>query len=87
MTPAELKEARRKLGFSARQMAEALSDPSHASLRPPVNDRTIRRWEADGDGSDIPHPVVVAVRMMLERAAEVAGVRNELTGKELEEEQ
>lgn len=68
MTPTELREARQTLGLSARQMAEALTDPTHVDLRPAVNARTIRRWEQDGTGEDIPHPVVVAVRLMLERA-------------------
>ena len=61
MTPAQLKEARRKLGFSCSQMARALSDPDGDA--PPVDPRTIRRWEA-GDRT-IPGPAVVAIGFML----------------------
>lgn len=53
MTPAELKEARRKLGLSTNKLGEAMG----------VDARTIRRWEA-GDRS-IPGPVQVAVAYML----------------------
>ncbi len=65
MTPAQLKEARHTLGFSARMMAHALSDPDGDSR--PVNPRTIRRWE---DGSqDIPSPVIVAVNFLIEKSS------------------
>lgn len=65
MTPTELKEARRNLGLSARQMAAALSDEDHTAVKAPIDSRTVRRWE---DGSqDIPHPVVVLVKLMLRR--------------------
>lgn len=66
MTSAELKEARHTLGLSSRQMAEALTDPDHLTERPAINARTIRRWEA-GVASEIPHPVVVAVKLLLKR--------------------
>lgn len=63
MTPAELKEARRRLGLSASEMAAALTDPDPRNRADPVNPRTVRRWE---DGSQyIPGPVVVAVTLML----------------------
>ena len=63
MKPAELKEARHRLGLSASKMAKALSDPDGDSK--PVNPRTIRRWESGVQ--DIPSPVVVAVKMMVRR--------------------
>ncbi len=64
MTPTQLKEARHKLGLSASGMARALSDPDGDS--PPVNPRTVRRWESGGQ--DIPGPVTVAVRLLLNQS-------------------
>jgi len=55
MTPAEFKAARHALGLSAEGMAKALQVASG---------RTVRRWEA-GD-RDIPGPVKIALRYMLE---------------------
>ena len=66
MTPAELKSIRHALGLSARGLADALSDSDHAAIKSPVDSRTVRRWE---DGTqDIPHPVVVLVKILLQRA-------------------
>lgn len=58
MTPAELKEARRKLGLSAAGFARVVGVESG---------RTVRRWEA-GD-SPIPGPVAVLTRILLVSAA------------------
>jgi DNA-binding transcriptional regulator YiaG len=60
MTPAEFREARRKLGLSAASLAALLSDRDEGGHE--VNPRTIRRWE---DGSQpVPGPAVVAVRLI-----------------------
>lgn len=64
MTPAEFKAVRKRLGFSVQLMADALTDPVHSDVRPAINARTIRRWEQAGSGEEIPHPVVVAVRLL-----------------------
>ena len=56
MTPDQLKEARRKLGFSTAGLAKALRLGKQGA-------RTVRRWEA-GD-SAIPGPAEVAIEMML----------------------
>ncbi len=61
MTPAALKIARTRLGLSQAGLGLALSDPDGDS--PPVDGRTVRRWEA-GD-CRIPGPAVVAVNYML----------------------
>ena len=62
MTPDELKSIRYALGLSIRGLANALSDPDHK----PVNPRTVRRWE---EGThDIQSPVVVALKLMMEKA-------------------
>lgn len=58
MTPAELKEARRKLGLSAAGLAKALRMGKHGG-------RTVRRWEA-GE-CEASGPVLVAIELMLER--------------------
>lgn len=50
MSPAEFKEARRKLGLSASQLGHVLNtDP-----------RTIRKWEED-DGTRPPNPIACRV--------------------------
>jgi DNA-binding transcriptional regulator YiaG len=59
MTPAELRSARAALGLSAAALARALELGKGG-------DRTVRRWEA-GE-RDIPGPVRVVLRMLLERA-------------------
>ena len=56
MTPEELKEARHKLGLSARGLATALDMGQWGG-------RTVRRWEKEGP---VPGPVAVAVRFMLQ---------------------
>jgi len=74
MTPAELKTARHRLGYSITDLATALSTPDPPPriaypdrLAGQVNQRTVRRWE---DGTwDIPGPVVVAVGFMLREMA------------------
>lgn len=58
MTPKQLKANRKKLGFSARQMAKQLGVPGEWA------DRTIRRWEVDGN--DVPGPVAVSVQFMID---------------------
>jgi DNA-binding transcriptional regulator YiaG len=60
VSPTELREARRKLGLSASALARALELGGGG-------DRTVRRWEA-GE-RDIPGPVRVVIRMLLERAS------------------
>jgi DNA-binding transcriptional regulator YiaG len=52
MSPDEFKEARRKLGLSAQELATALGV---------ADGRTVRRWEA-GD-RDIPGPAIVLLRI------------------------
>jgi len=54
MNKTEFREARRKLGFSQKQLATLLKVAS---------DRTVRRWEA-GE-KDIPGPVVVLMNWLL----------------------
>ena len=61
MTPAELKSARHSLGLSAREMARALE------MKGQWSDRTIRKWETEGN--EVPGPVGVAVRLMLEKSS------------------
>lgn len=58
ITPTELKSARRALGFSAEGFARFVEVESG---------RTVRRWEA-GE-RDIPGPVKVLTRALLESAA------------------
>jgi DNA-binding transcriptional regulator YiaG len=54
MNKTEFREARRKLGFSQKQLATLLKVAS---------DRTVRRWEA-GE-KDIPGPVIVLMNWLL----------------------
>ena len=62
MTPAQLKSARRKLGLSVTELAQALGH-TKAPGKPPIDPRTVRRWE---DGTqDIPLAVIGAVTGML----------------------
>lgn len=62
MTPAQLKHARRKLGLSVAELAQAL-EHTKAPGKPPVDPRTVRRWE---EGTkDIPVAVIGAVTQML----------------------
>lgn len=58
MTPKEIKQARRDLGFSIGDLACALL------LSPASGNRTIRRWEA----GDVPitGPAIIAIQAMLE---------------------
>ena len=58
MTPDDLLAARRRLGLTQTQLARALQLGGDGA-------RTVRRWEA-GE-RPVPGPVVVAVRLMLER--------------------
>lgn len=58
MTGKQLKAARKRLGLSARGLADALEMPGRWA------DRTVRRWES-GE-LDVPGPVVVAVRGLLQ---------------------
>lgn len=60
MTPAELKEARRKLGLSA----NAFGRMAGLRAKDDKPGRTVRRWEAGT--SDIPGPVVVLTRLLLD---------------------
>ena len=57
MTPADFRNARKALGLSQKEMAEALR------LSPKNGDRTIRLWETDGN--TIPGPAQVAVEYMM----------------------
>ena len=60
MTPNEFRQIRYKLRLSAQKMADAL-------LMSPTSGRTVRRWEAGH--SEIPGPVIVAIRFMLKEKA------------------
>lgn len=66
MTPRELKAARHALGLSVGGLAALLTDPAHD--KPPIDPRTIRRWESGQ--RDIPHPAVVLVKLMVEKKRE-----------------
>lgn len=61
MTPAELAEARQRLGMKASDLGRALE------LADKVPGRQIRRWET-GEAA-IPGPAAVAIRLMLELRA------------------
>lgn len=58
MTPMELREARHRLGLSANQFGRVVG------LTPEKPGRTVRRWEAGEN--DIPGPVVVLTRLLLD---------------------
>lgn len=73
MTPDQLKEARRKLGFSTAGLAKALRLGKQGA-------RTVRRWEAGDSG--IPGPAEVAIEMML--AAKGGANLDELTSEDIE---
>lgn len=60
MTPAELKEARHKLGLSTNAFGRIVG----LKVRNNKPGRTVRRWEAGT--SDIPGPVVVLTRLLLD---------------------
>lgn len=61
MTSSELKSIRRALGLSAEGFAKLVRVESG---------RTVRRWEAEGDGArDIPGPVVVIATALRDSAA------------------
>lgn len=61
MTPDELKSARHALGLSAEGFARLVGVESG---------RTVRRWETFGEGGrDIPGPVQVLVKAMLDSRA------------------
>lgn len=52
MTPSEFKQARRKLGLTLSQLSKILG----------VDERTIRKWEADhGKSARAPNPVAANV--------------------------
>lgn len=57
MTPVELKAARQALGVSQAGLAKLLDMTS------PNADRTVRRWEDEGGGNDIPGPVKLLLRI------------------------
>ena len=59
MTPAELRNARKRLGLTQKGLAEALRMGTHGW-------QTISKWERDG--STIPGPVQVAVESLLREA-------------------
>jgi transcriptional regulator with XRE-family HTH domain len=61
MTPADFRNARKALGLTQSQMAEALR------LSTKNGSRSIRIWEKEGN--TVPGPVQVAVEFMLERKA------------------
>ena len=56
LTPADIKSARKRLGLSARALAEALQLGTHGG-------RTVRRWES-GE-TPISGPAQVAITLML----------------------
>ncbi len=56
MTPADFRTARKRLGLTQKQMAEALRMGTHGW-------QTISKWE--NDGSEIPGPVSLAVECLL----------------------
>jgi len=62
MTPAELKSARQAFGLSAEGFARLVGAKSG---------RTVRRWETEAEASrlDIPGPVAVLVKALLDSAA------------------
>lgn len=61
MTPADFRNARKKLGLTQSQMAKALR------LSEKNGDRSIRIWESEGN--TVPGPVQVAVEFMLRTKA------------------
>jgi DNA-binding transcriptional regulator YiaG len=65
MTPAELKDARRKLGLSTAGLARALRLGAQGA-------RTVRRWESGDSG--IPGPAQVAIEYMLEACTQARTV-------------
>lgn len=58
MSPADIKAARKRLGLSARALAEALNLGVHGG-------RTVRRWES-GE-TPISGPAQVAITLLLEK--------------------
>lgn len=61
MTPIEMREARRKLGMSTGDLADALRMRQNGA-------RTVRRWES-GE-LEVPGPAVVAIEAMLRERGE-----------------
>lgn len=58
MTPAEFRTARKALGMTQKQLAEALRMGRHGW-------QTISKWEGDDFAGDIPGPVSVAMDHLL----------------------
>lgn len=58
MTPADFRAARKALGYSQKEMAEALQMGKWGW-------QTISKWEGDGFEGEIPGPVQVAVNCLL----------------------
>ena len=54
MTPQQFKEARRSLGLTVRQLAHVLN----------TSERTVRKWEFDGEGEGGRPPNPVACRVL-----------------------
>jgi DNA-binding transcriptional regulator YiaG len=67
MTPAELKAARKALGMTQSEFADALL------LSPKNGGRTVRVWESEG--STIPGPVQIAVNCLLNHGPDKRGTR------------
>jgi DNA-binding transcriptional regulator YiaG len=60
MSPADLRNARKRLGLTQRGLAEALSMGSHGW-------QSVSKWESDNNERGVPGPVSVAVQLLLER--------------------
>lgn len=60
MTPADLRDARKRLGLTQKGLAEALRMGKHGW-------QSVSKWERDG--STIPGPVQVAVELLLAQSA------------------
>jgi DNA-binding transcriptional regulator YiaG len=58
MTPAELRDARKRLGLTQKGLAKALRMGTHGW-------QTISKWENDTNERGVPGPVQVAIEMML----------------------
>ena len=71
MTPAQLRRARKHLGLTQRQLAEAL-------LMGKNGYQSVSRWETDGN--TIPGPVQIAVKCLLHHGEHNEFVRIERAG-------
>jgi DNA-binding transcriptional regulator YiaG len=58
LSPAELRQARKRLGLTQKGLAEALRMGTHGW-------QTVSKWESDRNERGVPGPVAVAIEMML----------------------